>query len=254
MEKMKDKSWSNIWQRSFDQYGEVLYKRATGELPEMESAKALVKVIGGKLNKKTRVLDIGCGAGHYLRTLRQAYGTDFHYTGIDATENYIGYAKKAWRNDPQTEFKVGSVFKLPVKAESYDLVICCNLLLHLADAKKPLLELIKATKSCLIVRTLISDRMFIVKEMLEKKSKNSSLEDLEYNYFNVYSERYFNAIIKDSKRKTKKITFSDDKDFNAKAINKDVKIHKRGNGTEVINGMQVNGAIICPWKFLKITF
>ena len=60
---MQNDSWQ-IWDR-LPCYGEVLYKRAIGLAPEMESSKATAKHLDGVLLPGSRVLDVGCGAGHY---------------------------------------------------------------------------------------------------------------------------------------------------------------------------------------------
>ena len=61
--------WSN-WDEE-KHYGELLYKRATGESEEMNSSRAVAKVIKEFYKPGMKVLDVGCGAGHYLVSLRK---------------------------------------------------------------------------------------------------------------------------------------------------------------------------------------
>ena len=61
--KNKDLDW-RIWNKN-DSVEERTYCRAAGELPEMESAKQLRKILGN-INKNESVLDVGCAAGHFL--------------------------------------------------------------------------------------------------------------------------------------------------------------------------------------------
>ena len=99
-----------IWDQN-QEYGEILFKRAIGDLPEMESAKAIAGMVKELIRPNDLILDVGCGAGHYLRSLRQEI-TDvpFQYMGIDATASSIKLARKAWSGDHRAKFEVGDVF------------------------------------------------------------------------------------------------------------------------------------------------
>lgn len=66
----KTDSW-RLWSKCTS-YGDILFKRATGELPEMESSKSLVKIMGDVFRPGVSILDVGCGAGHYYRTFLKA--------------------------------------------------------------------------------------------------------------------------------------------------------------------------------------
>ncbi|MFC1931522.1 class I SAM-dependent methyltransferase [Chloroflexota bacterium] len=110
-------------------YGDLMYKRATGTLDEMESSKALCKILSHFYEKGMKVLDIGCGAGHYLRSLRLRIDENIDYTGVDATEYYVELARKAFGD--ASRFLCGDIYNLQFKANSFDIVICNNLLLHL---------------------------------------------------------------------------------------------------------------------------
>ena len=90
-----DDKWK-VWDRDAG-YGEVLYKRAVGELPEMESSKKIACVLKKYITKNESVLDVGCGVGHYLKSLRREIGNTFSYLGVDATRHYIDQAKKLLR-------------------------------------------------------------------------------------------------------------------------------------------------------------
>ena len=49
----------------------VYYKRAIGKFPEMETSKAMAKIIKKILINEDKILDVGCGSGHFLRSLRR---------------------------------------------------------------------------------------------------------------------------------------------------------------------------------------
>jgi ubiquinone/menaquinone biosynthesis C-methylase UbiE len=100
-------------------YQDTMQKRASGELPEMESAKALCEVLKPYYKKGMTLADIGCGGGHYLRSLRTRLDPDISYTGVDATESYIRMAEEAF---PGVPFQVGDVYELPFEDSSFDIV------------------------------------------------------------------------------------------------------------------------------------
>ena len=88
---MKQDKWKS-W--DYDTaYGDVFYQRAIGELDEMESSKALCQVVSRFYQAGMTLADVGCGAGHYLRSLRARVDEDINYTGIDATPYYIELAQ-----------------------------------------------------------------------------------------------------------------------------------------------------------------
>ena len=64
-----------VWDR-WPEYGEVLYRRATGTEDEMESSKALARMLTPFYAPGMKVLDTGCGAGHYLASLRKRLDAD----------------------------------------------------------------------------------------------------------------------------------------------------------------------------------
>ena len=68
------------------------------QLPEMESSKALAKILKKQIFENDNVLDVGCGCGHYLKSLLSEIGVPFKYTGVDATNYYIELAKKPGLN------------------------------------------------------------------------------------------------------------------------------------------------------------
>jgi ubiquinone/menaquinone biosynthesis C-methylase UbiE len=155
MPNMNKDTW-RIWNQE-DEYGQVFYKRATGEFPEMESSKAVANLLKDIIQDSDRILDVGCGSGHYLKSLISTINCNFLYTGIDATFRYIELAKKAFSNQNNTEFMVGDIFDIPVEDNRFDVVMCNNVLLHLPSVQKPINELIRVSKRFVVIRTLIGN-------------------------------------------------------------------------------------------------
>ncbi|NOR57099.1 MAG: methyltransferase domain-containing protein, partial [Sulfurimonas sp.] len=139
-----DDNWK-VWDDS-PEYGDNFYQRSIDEKEEMESSKSAAKIVSTIIKDKDIVLDVGCGAGHYLASLDKRVETNFSYHGVDATEHYIELAKKAY-NGKSTEyrdvpsFNQEDIFNLSESDGYADVVMCNNVLLHLPKIEKPISEL-----------------------------------------------------------------------------------------------------------------
>ena len=188
-----DKENWKIWDND-KAYGERFFDRIKGELPEMESSKALAKILKKQIFENDNVLDVGCGCGHYLKSLLSEIDVPFKYTGVDATNYYIELAKKAWNDCSNASFYTGDIFDLPFDDNSYDLVYCCNVFLHLPSIKKPLEELIRVSKKTVVLRSLFSDRSFRIQDVHKKDDDSNYIEFDEngepssYHFYNIYSK------------------------------------------------------------------
>ncbi|NCJ07073.1 methyltransferase domain-containing protein [Synechococcales cyanobacterium C] len=250
---MKDKSVWKVWDEN-NEYGEVFYKRATGQLPEMESSKAAAKLIKDDVTEGDKILDVGCGSGHYLRSLRSALKINFFYTGVDATSNYINLGKRAFVNDAGVDFCLGDIYNLPFDENSFDIVMCNNVLLHLPSIQKPLNELIRVSKKTVLIRTLIGDRSFRIQDVspASEIEFNGDGEPTSFYYYNIYSQKYLNYLLKSS-GKVNNFQIIKDVFFDPQNIESSTSEHRDAhNVTKIIGDFQVNGYIIQPWKFLKI--
>ena len=108
----RDSAWSDGTGWGFsvdDDYGNVFYKRATGQLPEMESSKAAARRIAPHMKAEGSMLDVGCGGGHYLPSLIRQIGLPFSYKGTDLTPAYIDLANEAFADRKNVSFEVANV-------------------------------------------------------------------------------------------------------------------------------------------------
>jgi len=85
------KIWEHFWQKQ--KYGELMKRRALGKEPEMEQMKLLKKLIRQVNEPGTKVLDVGCGAGHFYPPLKKII-KNMVYHGVDISDCYIDVAKK----------------------------------------------------------------------------------------------------------------------------------------------------------------
>ncbi len=243
--------WKN-WKNS-PAYGELLFKRAIGELPEMESSKSVAAKLKGVYQPGDTILDVGCGAGHYLRSYRRELGKDFQFFGLDATPPYVELAKKAFHTDPNARFEIGDIFDIGLAEAAHDIVTCNNVLLHIPSIQKPLSELVRVAKKHVFVRFLFGDRTFIIKDIHPNEVElDANGEPLGFNYFNIYSENYVSQILRGIPR-AKKWTFTKDVQFDAQGIVASMEANKGAyNPTTMLGQHQLNGYILQPWGILRI--
>ena len=95
------KTKKKIWDK-YHLLMERSYLRARGRLPEMESAIQLRSIIN-HLDANETVMDVGCAAGNYLRSIRKM-NKYCKYYGIDQTSKYITFAKAYFKSDPNATF------------------------------------------------------------------------------------------------------------------------------------------------------
>jgi 2-polyprenyl-3-methyl-5-hydroxy-6-metoxy-1,4-benzoquinol methylase len=242
-------SWK-IWNKD-DSVEQRTYKRVTGELPEMECTKQLVEMIGEVYAPGMHVLDVGCAAGHYYNGLKRI-DSNLQYHGVDSTTAYIEFARKHFKGNSNTSFNVEDIFNLPKDyAGKFDIVYCCNVILHLPSFQVPLKNLITASKKYCFVRTLLSDKTHLSK-LLYSDSYDENGEPNDFVFQNTYS---FDVV-----RKTIKslgdyqVEFIDDR-FDARSINEEYKNYNQVQSavTHVQNDLQIAGSKVFEWKWVKIT-
>jgi SAM-dependent methyltransferase len=97
----------------------------------------------------SNMLDVGCGVGHWTRALAQVLPESTRLTGIDREDQWVrGAAERAGRAGlgARSEFVKGDATALPFADDSFDLVTCQTVLMHLPDARVGLREMIRVTK------------------------------------------------------------------------------------------------------------
>jgi len=97
-----------------------------------------------KLDTLKNALDIGCGMGHWTRTILPFLEKDAKITGIDYNADWIKEAQKS--ETSSMIFKEGDACTLPFPDESFDFVTCQTLLMHLNQPEKALQEMYRVLK------------------------------------------------------------------------------------------------------------
>ncbi len=96
------------------------FSRARSEIwPEMEF------LFKKNLEKKDKVLDLGCGNGRFysLVSSEKAF-----YTGVDFSENLIKVARKKY---PEVDFQTGSALNLPFSDNEFHKIFSISVLHHI---------------------------------------------------------------------------------------------------------------------------
>ena len=251
----------NEYENNFNN-AKVYFDRATGKKPEMEVSKAMANILKNKIKKNDHLLDVGCACGHYYRSIKKKVNKNFFYTGTDPYKIFLDKAKIAWKNDDNSNFVKGNIYKLPFKQNQFDLTICSNVFIHLNKVKKPLKELLRVTKKTIILRTVLYDMSYKIQLVYNKnwwKNTNVKAKDefdnkgnpRAFSYFNILSKDYLRETIKDIYPKAK-ITLIKDNFFNKKRINESVKKEKRPLATRIIGDEQFSGCLMQPHYFVVI--
>ena len=92
------------------------------------------------VEKRKRLLDVGCGAGFLLRVAEEK---GLSACGIDLSERAVKMAKQITTN---SEILVGNAEKLPWKDCSFDFVTCLGTLEHLPHPDRGVKEIVRVLK------------------------------------------------------------------------------------------------------------
>ena len=99
------------------------------------------------LQPQSKVLDVGCGEGRHIFGSLHEY-EDVHCVGLDKDIPSLNKCKEGLEffkelNSCSTIFMQGSVYRLPFDDNTFDLVICSEVLEHLDDLHPNLKNFLK---------------------------------------------------------------------------------------------------------------
>ncbi|KAL6885683.1 putative ubiE/COQ5 methyltransferase [Trichoderma evansii] len=94
-----------------------------------------------------KILDVGCGPGNLTCDIAQRVPNG-SVTGIDVSEDVIGYARKiaTERQSSNVSFCTGNVFSMEFQDRQFDMVHAHQVLQHVGDASRALKEMRRVTK------------------------------------------------------------------------------------------------------------
>lgn len=158
--------------------------------------RTLIKVIK-PLNAKT-ILDIGCGEGFSLQKISEnKIGEKLE--GIDYSKDAIKIGKNLF---PKLNLKQGSIYNLPYKNNAFDLVICTEVLEHLENPQKGLLEIKRVSKKYMLL-SIPNEPFFMISNLLRGKNVMRFGNDKEHiQHWTIFS---FERFIKQHNINIKKV-------------------------------------------------
>ncbi len=106
--------------------------------------KDLNKII--KATKAKKILDVGCGEGYLINYIKM--NNPVLVEGKDLSKKLIIKARKTY---PKIKFSVGNIYNLNCISNSFDLVLACEILEHLENPFKAIIELKRVTKKFCII-------------------------------------------------------------------------------------------------------
>ena len=98
----------------------------------------------------SKILDVGCGSGYFLFDILKKYHTiDIFLVGIDISKHNIGCLIDRVKEDSKTNILGihGSTQELPFRNNTFEIVICSEVLEHLYDPEGALKEINRVLKS-----------------------------------------------------------------------------------------------------------
>lgn len=107
--------------------------------------------------KFTNFLDVGCAEGLYIKLLSPSIDSkDFYNVGLDIAKNYLIKTKK---EAPNALLVLGDAHHLPFKENSFDLVLCSEVLEHALSPRLVLKEILRVSRKYVLL-TVAGENLF----------------------------------------------------------------------------------------------
>jgi len=110
------------------------------------------------LKGKEKVLEIGCGRGFYLKTLKTVW-PGLNITGIDVNQKYLDKARN-FLEGLDVKLIVGDATKLPFKNQTFDRIIASEVLEHIPNDQKAIYEMHRVLKPGGIVLITVPNKNY----------------------------------------------------------------------------------------------
>jgi ubiquinone/menaquinone biosynthesis C-methylase UbiE len=102
-----------------------------------------------QLDEVRTALDVGCGVGHWTMTLATLLDPEATVVGVDREPTWVAIANDVAAHTGVAgpmRFEVGAAEALPFSDDSFDLVTCQTVLIHLPDPVRALAEMRRVLK------------------------------------------------------------------------------------------------------------
>ncbi|MEK7533868.1 MAG: class I SAM-dependent methyltransferase [Patescibacteria group bacterium] len=146
------------------------------------------------------ILDAGCGEGFTMDRLKKN-GIGEKIEGIEYSKDAISLGKKLF---PNLSIGVGSVYNLPYKDNSFDLVVCTEVLEHVDTPIKALKEVLRTSKKYVIF-SVPNEPFFMISNLL--RGKNLSRWGNDPGHIQHWTLFSFKEFLKKNSVKIKAVKF-----------------------------------------------
>ena len=130
-------------------YGKVarIYHKVLGR-PDISTrirVRGIFKKWLSLIERNDKILDVGCGDGVFSIELAKR---GYDIVGMDLSANSINYAKYfSKRSEVKIDFLVGDACHFPFANESFDIILCSEVLEHIKDDEDVIKEISRVTKA-----------------------------------------------------------------------------------------------------------
>ena len=216
-----------------------------------EQVKFFEELVGPYLKDDVSVLDACCGIGDLLYFLAQL-NPNARFTGVDKAEFLIDEARTHFADDPNVTFEPGDIYALSDQfgANSFDLSVCKQTLSWLPSYEKPVEELMAVTRRAVFISSLFYDGRIDFETRVREHTTEAGRDG--YNaFYNVYSFPIFREFCLE--RGAKNVVGFD---FNIGIdLPRPANPDRMGTYTvQLVSGerLQISGALLMPWKIVRI--
>lgn len=105
----------------------------------LNKLKVVTEMVGFRPKK---ILDVGCASGWFLKMMINKFPECRGY-GVDVYKNAVYFGRE---NYPNLDLRVADAHRLPFSNEYFDVVVCNEVLEHVVDPIKVLLEMRRVVK------------------------------------------------------------------------------------------------------------
>ena len=134
-------------------------------------------------NKPTsKILDVGCGFGNLIAELQNKY--HFQVEGLEYSSDAIKRADQTIRK----KIKNGSILKLPFQKNSFDVVVCFDVVsyLTLEETAKAIKNLVKVSKNYIFFSTVYCHSIWASQKLNPDKLRVTTLS--QKDCINLFSQ------------------------------------------------------------------
>ena len=216
-----------------------------------EQVKFFEEILAPYLTDDVSVLDACCGIGDLLYFLAQL-NPHARFTGVDKAEFLIDEARTHFADTPNVTFEPGDIYALSDQfgKKAFDLSVCKQTLSWLPSYARPVEELMAVTRRAVFISSLFYDGRIDFETRVREHTTDAGRDG--YNaFYNVYSFPVFREFCLE--RGAKDVVGFD---FNIRIdLPRPENPDRMGTYTVQLQSgerLQISGALLMPWKIVRI--